>query len=917
MSFAQKIDPLGPHFCLVKARDKDPSVGGPGWQKPENLMLSTDPRLLGHLKQGGNYGVVGGFGLAILDADAQEIKELVKDKLPETFTVLSPGHQGWHCYYLCGLEKPLRLRDDQGENVGDIQGQGKMVVGPGCVHPNGGVYEIVKDLPLAQVTKDQLVEALKEYVVPEKEISLIEENARKEKQQTGVELDILQVVPLSRLHKQGEEYYGAHPVHGSESKRNFWVNPAKNVWHCFRHGTGGGPLLWVAVEEGIIDCASAGPGALRGEVFKKVLLACEKRGLIKVPLSAGTKAHVEEQESVTLSHLNMIEDPDVAGKPVTVEAVVSSTSIPYTTPAEVGATFTDKDGNVQATTSIQISEKNPFNIKLVGINDEIKFKRLKRLAGGDERSRVRVEETAWRTVYRIRIRPPVFTLEKHGEKVVDERGFEYKSYDVFVVSSKPIVFEPSSLLRVEGLVLPNPRTQKTTLLIYNVEFPEETYSFNIENLNKLKQKFSEKTIGQRVEWILENFEKYSLIVGRQNLAFAALLDYFTPLYVKLNNEVQRGWANIALIGDTTTAKSETLRKLIRLLEAGTLITGETASTVGLVGTATQIEKEGWFVDWGFLVLNDKKLLAVDGAHKLPFSQWAALAEAERTGVVTIAKAAKDSAYARTRQIKIANPVDREVDKFTTKTLSSFLYPVQSLATVFDKTSIARLDLVAFADQRDVDAGQINIEFKTNYDEDLKLLADVLRWCWSNATEVKFTSEAVDALLKASTELYSTFFSELIPLVSIDMKWKLARLTSALAYLTLSTEDYKEVTVTEEHVKVIVDFLKREYSKGGLNTLAQETRFEKLEKEDATAIVQRIKEATVLEETTLREILRYIVLHGRVTRDEIRTKFTLKENSELRPLLAMLASEALVTIGRGFYPTAKMIQLFKVLEENNP
>jgi len=53
-----------------------------------------------------------------------------------------------------------------------------------------------------------------------------------------------------------------------------------------------------------------------------------------------------------------------------------------------------------------------------------------------------------------------------------------------------------------------------------------------------------------------------------------------------------------------------------LLKAGMLITAETASTVGLTGTATQIEKEGWFVDWGFLVLCDRKLLAIDGAHKL-------------------------------------------------------------------------------------------------------------------------------------------------------------------------------------------------------------------------------------------------------------------------------------------------------------
>ena len=57
-----------------------------------------------------------------------------------------------------------------------------------------------------------------------------------------------------------------------------------------------------------------------------------------------------------------------------------------------------------------------------------------------------------------------------------------------------------------------------------------------------------------------------------------------------------GWEKTAIIGDITTSKSEALRKTIQLLGGGLLIMAETASTVGLTGTATQIEREGWFVD---------------------------------------------------------------------------------------------------------------------------------------------------------------------------------------------------------------------------------------------------------------------------------------------------------------------------------
>ena len=409
-------------------------------------------------------------------------------------------------------------------------------------------------------------------------------------------------------------------------------------------------------------------------------------------------------QPIMLSHLNMIEDPSLSGKPVVVDALVSSTSVAYLCPKEVEASGSDEE-DFDITAHKQISPEDPLNLQLISVNEAVKYRRLKRFLGLSKDTSI--QEKDYRTVYRIRVRPPVFTLEKKGEKIVDERGFEYKALDIYVVAEKPIVFQPSSLIRIEGTPLPNPKTQQTTLLAYKVDFPEENTTFNKEKLNTLKEKFRELSVSERVCWILDNFERFSKIVGRRNLAMAGFLAYFTPSWVRFDGMLQRGWGNILFCGDTTTAKTETIRKLIMLLKAGMLITAETATAVGLTGTATQVEKEGWFVDWGFLVLLDRKLLAVDGAHKLSLSNWAALAEAERSGVVSIAKAAKNTAYARTRQIKIANPVDREADKYSTKSLSAFLYPCQALTTILDKTSIARLDLAVFADQHDVAPEEIN------------------------------------------------------------------------------------------------------------------------------------------------------------------------------------------------------------------
>ena len=94
------------------------------------------------------------------------------------------------------------------------------------------------------------------------------------------DIDITQIISLSGLTHQGQEYQGSHPVHGSTTGGNFCINPSKGTWHCFRCDSGGGALSLIAILEGIIDCPEAVPGGIRGDTFKKVIqIATEKYGI--------------------------------------------------------------------------------------------------------------------------------------------------------------------------------------------------------------------------------------------------------------------------------------------------------------------------------------------------------------------------------------------------------------------------------------------------------------------------------------------------------------------------------------------------------------------------------------------------------------------------------------------------------------
>jgi len=296
----KRLENLGPRFVLLKPRTKQAFQN----EWPERLKEANDPELLAHLAKGGNYGVAGGAGLIWIDADTPEVVAKIDAELPPTLTIRSPGSKGHHYGYLCfGYEGVKPLGDkESGVNVGHIKGDRSCVVGPNSIHPNGERYVILNDAPIASITSKELFKVLSPWIV--KKQREIENEAAREKQlfPKNQELRVESVVDMASLAgKGGDQYQGSHPIHGSTTQNNFSVNTAKNCWYCFRCDTGGGPILWLAVREGIIDCSEALPGALRGKNKEKGMRTFERAkelGLIKATALVPKK---EEKDEVSFA----------------------------------------------------------------------------------------------------------------------------------------------------------------------------------------------------------------------------------------------------------------------------------------------------------------------------------------------------------------------------------------------------------------------------------------------------------------------------------------------------------------------------------------------------------------------------------------------------------------------------------------
>jgi len=87
--------------------------------------------------------------------------------------------------------------------------------------------------------------------------------------------------PDGQIIRSGDEIVGSHPIHGSGSGQNYHINPSKNVWRCYSstcgggpdHGTGGDPLMFLAMKYGLIQCSDCHAGVLNDPRLMRELIS--------------------------------------------------------------------------------------------------------------------------------------------------------------------------------------------------------------------------------------------------------------------------------------------------------------------------------------------------------------------------------------------------------------------------------------------------------------------------------------------------------------------------------------------------------------------------------------------------------------------------------------------------------------------
>jgi hypothetical protein len=300
-----------------------------------------------------------------------------------------------------------------------------------------------------------------------------------------------------------------------------------------------------------------------------------------------------------------------------------------------------------------------------------------------------------------------------------------------------------------------------------------------------------------------------VIINRSNLIIACDLVFHSVLKFKfLDSMVEKGWAELLVLGDTRTGKTKTAVKLCKHYKVGEYITLESATLPGLVGGMSQFGRDVMF-SWGVLPINDGRMVILDEVNGLDVHDISNLSSIRDSGIAerTVVGSTRKTS-SRVRLIWISNP------RSSSARISHYSSGIEAIRELMGRAEdISRLDFAIIVAKEDVDVLKINAlsHQKVDHIYTSELCNKCVMWAWSRKEKhIKFTKEAERAILKYAIEM-SAKYSDTIPLVQGSVqRIKIAKLAVAVACRLFSTEDGINVIVREEHVEFVVNFIQELY-----------------------------------------------------------------------------------------------------------
>ncbi len=371
---------------------------------------------------------------------------------------------------------------------------------------------------------------------------------------------------------------------------------------------------------------------------------------------------------------------------------------------------------------------------------------------------------------------------------------------------------------IEGRVCSEPKDGHATLVAYKAEPVED----DINNFNAT----ANLSGFQPIEWTLEGIKaklddvyedlenNVTRVYQRRDLHTFIDLVYHSSLFFLFDGKRIKGWADALIIGDSGQGKSETSSRLRDHYRAGERIDTKKASVAGLVGGLQETAKR-WFVSWGTIPLNDRRLVILEEVKGMGVAEMSRMTDMRSSGIAEIIKIERARCMARTRLLWISNPR-------SDNNMSSYNYGVLAVKELIGALEdIRRFDMVMAVVRGEVPQELVNMKHRNVcphvYTSDM--CSQLVGWSWSrDMEEILFEPDAEQEILDVANRMGKKYSSSCPIVEPSDQRLKVARLSVAIACRTYSTDDGSTLRVRRCHVQYIEEFLDRIYSSQALGYL---------------------------------------------------------------------------------------------------
>lgn len=364
-----------------------------------------------------------------------------------------------------------------------------------------------------------------------------------------------------------------------------------------------------------------------------------------------------------------------------------------------------------------------------------------------------------------------------------------------------------------GRMHPHPSTQAATLVISSFKTSNDALSNyktrKENNLNVFQpSRWTVRSLRKKLNDIYSDFSaNITHVNDRLELHLVIDMSYHSPLLFNFDRKRQKGWTDILVIGDSSQGKSEAANSLRKHYGLGEKIECKNATVAGLLGGLQTLNKK-WFVTWGVIPTHDRRHVTLEELKGTSTEVISKLTDMRSSGMAEIPKIEKRKTHARTRLLMLSNPRSNRV-------MASYNFGVNAITElVGSPEDVRRFDFVLVVTQDDVSAEAINKRPIYDHKYESSDCRELILWSWTRKEDqVVFQNE--DLILRYANDLTSKF-TDRIPLLDRgSTRYKLARLSAALAARTYSTEDGETLLVRNCHVKFVKEFIEKHYSSPGV------------------------------------------------------------------------------------------------------